>query len=38
MSDLREQLLKRYGTDVFNLDNAVMYVDGVQSDVLLPKQ
>ena len=37
MSDLREQLLKRYGTDVFNLDNAVMYVDGVQSDVLLPK-
>ena len=37
MSILREQLLKRYGTDVFNLDNAVMYVDGVQSDVLLPK-
>ena len=37
VSQLRQQLAKHYGHDVFNLDNTVVYVNGVQSDVLLPK-
>ena len=37
VSQLRQQLAKHYGHDVFNLDNTVVYVNGVQNDVLLPK-
>ncbi|BAN75012.1 MULTISPECIES: hypothetical protein [Lacticaseibacillus] len=37
VSALRDQLRKRYGRDVLNLDNTVIYVNGVQSDVILPK-